>query len=157
MVLERRGETLYICSRRTLLAEARGVSEAAVADVDGDGKLELLLQWAPPGTDRRRLHVYAAHPAGIVPKWRGSRMSGDLLHFSVPGRGRKGGEPVVTLERLGGRLSLLLYVWDGFGFIARCTLPLENASSGETRLACDGLAVLCKVSGQPPTLACRVD
>ncbi len=155
LMLERRGETIYICSRQTLLAEARGVSEAALADVDGDGKLEVLLQWAPPGTAHHRLHVYGVAPTGIVPKWRGSRMSGELLHFAVPGQGRDGRDPVVTLERLDGKLYLLLYAWDGFGFAARCTLPVGDATSGEVKLECNELAVLCELDGQTPSIACR--
>ena len=155
LVLERRGETIYICSRRTLLAEARGVSRAAVADVDGDGKLEVLLQWAPPGTDRRRLHVYAAGSSGIEPKWRVSRMSGELLDFTVPTVGKEGGDPVVTLEHLDGRLALMLYRWDGFGFSALCARRLRTASSGEVELACDGFVAACTVGGRPPALECR--
>lgn len=157
LMLERWGETLYICSRQTLLAAADGVTAAELADVDGDGKLELLMQWAPPGTDRRRLHVYSAGPSGIVPRWRGSRMSGVLRDFSVPTMRRAGGDPVVTLEHLDGKLSLLMYVWDGFGFAADCTRPLEDPPAREVRLVCSELAVLCEVGAQPPTIACRSD
>lgn len=91
----------------------------AAADVDGDGKEELLI-----GLNKvtrhspNRIHtiyVYGFDGAQMYPKWRGSRMARDFVDFSIAKN--KKGDKIFTLDRLlDGRYALSCYTWSGFGF-----------------------------------------
>jgi hypothetical protein len=106
---------------------------ASAADVDGDGRVDLLvLVYKTTRHDPRpawRPFVYTLWEGRWRAKWRGSRVGRPLreaVFVHVPGGAR-----LLTVERFApGRTGLTLYHWTGFGFQGEWTGPAGPAMSG---------------------------
>jgi hypothetical protein len=106
---------------------------ASAADVDGDGRLDLLvLVYKKTRYDPKpawRPFVYTLRDDRWVPKWLGSRVGRPLEEAAfvhLPG-----GVQLLTIERFGPDQSgLTLYHWTGFGFRGAWTGPAGPPMSG---------------------------
>ncbi|HUU55221.1 MAG TPA: hypothetical protein VMY87_09925, partial [Armatimonadota bacterium] len=105
---------------------------ASAADVDGDGRLDLLvLVWKTTRYDPRpgwRPFVYTLRDSEWTPKWLGSRVGHPLLEAAFVRTPE--GVRLLTIEDFGnGRTGFTLYHWRGFGFWGEWTGPAEPTYS----------------------------
>lgn len=90
-------------------------------DVDGDGKLEISLgvyKTAPFHPEMaKRPFIYDWHKGGIVPKWRGSRLSRPFEDYIFADIDFSQSDELISIEYLSdGNKALASYKWKGFGF-----------------------------------------
>jgi hypothetical protein len=105
---------------------------ASAGDVDGDGKLDLLVlvykttRYDP--TSAWRPFLYTLEDKRWAPKWLGSRVGHELEEAALVRT--PGGVRMLALERTGEKASVLtLYHWRGFGFWGEWTSePMPPAS-----------------------------
>jgi len=106
---------------------------ASVADIDGDGQLDLLvLVYKKTRYDKKlawRPFVYTLHEGSWVPKWLGSRVGRPLMEAVLVNT--SAGARLLTVERFAeGKTVLTLYHWRGFGFWGEWTsAPMPAARS----------------------------
>ena len=130
---------------------------ASAADVDGDGRLDLLvLVWKTTRYDPRpgwRPFVYTLRDGEWTPKWLGSRVGHPLLEAAFVRTPQ--GVRMLTIEDFGdGRTGFTLYHWRGFGFWGEWTGPSEPTFS-DLRVADedgDGTDEISVSDGQRRTL-----
>lgn len=92
-----------------------------VADVDGDGRPEILVGLFKPTSRIRKPHnclfVYRFDGRQVTPGWLGSRLARDFHDFKViPPVGKGGPRLVVDESEIHGRKRSGVYCWSGFGF-----------------------------------------
>ena len=111
----------------------RRAKMASAADVDGDGKLDLLvLIYKTTRYDRKpgwRPFVYTLEDGQWFPKWLGSRVGHPLQEAAFVHTPK--GVRLLTIERFGrGKSGMTLYHWTGFGFWGEWTGPAGPTMSG---------------------------
>lgn len=92
-----------------------------VADVDGDGKREIILgvykstRFFP--TPHNCLFVYGWDGRRTYPKWLGSSLSKPFTDFTFADVDADRADELISVERLrDGRYCVVTYSWNGFGF-----------------------------------------
>lgn len=163
-------DRLTICNGEVPIAATGKVTHTEVADVDGDGENEILIQWAPQdkGKDRQgkhnsqRLHVYRFTDQGLAPVWRGSAMSGRLVSFAILGDSKSAAGAIATLEHGARHKYLLAYRWDRFGFVATCKMRIDPAQSGTTdrhsaKALCNQTRISCSWEGEGKLMRCSAE
>lgn len=93
----------------------------AIADVDGDGKREIIVgvykatKYFPK--PHNCLFVYGWNGSRAFPKWLGSTLSKPFTDFAFSDLDKDGEDELIAIETLrDGKRCLSVYSWSGFGF-----------------------------------------
>lgn len=92
-----------------------------IADVDGDGRLEIAVGVFKPTTFFPRPHnclfIFGWAGDRAFPKWLGSSLARPFTDFRFANIDHKAGEELIAIETsLEGAKSVAMYRWNGFGF-----------------------------------------
>jgi hypothetical protein len=133
----------------------------ATADVDGDGKREIVLgihkatHYFPK--PHNCLFIYEWDGRSVSPKWLGSSLSKPFTDFAFTDLDSDGRDNLIALETTReGRQCVAVYSWNGFGFTLDwqrgdwTRARLLTAPSGEVFVEADGQRIAItkeKVSG----------
>jgi hypothetical protein len=134
-----RASTLQVRRGRKVLWQ--GVPRAwkpwrlAIADVDGDGRPEIILGITKPtkffAKPHNCLFIYGWDGERAFPKWLGSSLGRPFTDFLFVNTDEKSGDELIALETtLEGNKALALYRWNGFGF----TLERQSATWKTARI-----------------------
>ena len=106
-----------------------------VADVDGDGRSEIIVgvykstRFFPK--PHNCLFIYGWDGRRAYPKWLGSSLSKPFVDFAfVKGEGNSPEELVAIEIKRDGRMCVAVYLWNGFGF----TLDWQSGDWRQARL-----------------------
>jgi len=125
-----------------------------VADVDGDGRREIIVAVFKATRYLPRPHnclfVYGWSGSRAYPKWLGSTLSKPFTEFAFANLDDDLEDELVAIETLrAGRHCVSVYSWNGFGF----TLDRQQGSWGQARIiANDTNSVVIEADGQRITI-----
>lgn len=120
-----------------------------VADIDGDGKLEIALGIIKPTKFFPKPHnclfTYSWTGSSVVPKWLGSSLSRTFTDFMFANLDGIAGDELIALENsLKRKKSVGIYKWNSFGFTLERRLgdwnsaKLLSVENGQILIEADG-------------------